>query len=167
MKHQLTELTRYNVWANARIMDALRTLPPEVIDAPVKGSFTSIRKTIYHIWDAQVIWLNRLQGISLNMWPSTEYDDNFAGFDVYFIRQSEDFVRFVETRTDSYFETLCYYKTLEGKEYQTRVWEIVMHVMNHSTYHRGQIIHMFRSLDIHDPVSTDFILYSRGKESGF
>ena len=94
MKQLLISLCDYNVWANKRISSFLQTLPPEFIDSATLSSYSTIRKTIYHIWDAQVIWLSRLQGISLNTWPSGDYGDNFAGYDLYFIQQSEDFLKF-------------------------------------------------------------------------
>lgn len=166
MKELLVEMSAYNVWANRRIIELLHQQPPEQIDTAVSSSFPSIRKTIYHMWDAQVIWLNRMQGISLGTWPSAEYQEQFAGYDVYFLQQSEDFHRFVETRTDSFFATTCFYKAMNGKEYQSKHWEIVQHCMNHSTYHRGQIITMLRTLGVEEVTSTDLIFYLREKESG-
>ena len=82
MKQLLVSFCRYNLWANKKIIDTLQLLPNDIVDAQVNNSFTSIRKTIYHIWDAQVIWLSRMQGISLSTWPSAEYSDDFAGYDL-------------------------------------------------------------------------------------
>ena len=62
MKQLLVSFCRYNLWANKKIIDTLQLLPNDIVDAQVNNSFTSIRKTIYHIWDAQVIWLSRMQG---------------------------------------------------------------------------------------------------------
>ena len=164
MKQLLITLCDYNVWANKSIMAFLQTLPPEFVDATTLSSFPTIVKTIYHIWDAQVIWLNRLQGISLNTWPSEEYGDNFAGYDLYFIQQSEDILKFVETRSESYFDTTCFYKTMNGKENKTLNGHIILHCMNHSTYHRGQIITMLRNLGITNLVQTDIIIYLREQQ---
>ncbi len=165
MKALLTSLSEYNVWANKRIVEMIQSSTEDIIDKPLASSFPSIRKTIYHIWDAQVIWLNRLQGISLNTWPSKEYDDAFAGYDLYFIQQSIDFQRFIQTRSDTYFETTCFYKTLKGDDNQTKHWQIILHCMNHSTYHRGQIITMLRSFGLTDLMSTDYIAYTREIEN--
>lgn len=165
MKALLTSLSDYNVWANKRVVEMIQSSTEDIIDKPLASSFPSIRKTIYHIWDAQVIWLNRLQGISLNMWPSKEYDDAFAGYDLYFIQQSIDFQRFIQTRSDTYFETTCFYKTLKGDDNQTKHWQIILHCMNHSTYHRGQIITMLRSFGLTDLMSTDYIAYTREIEN--
>lgn len=167
MKQLLLSFCRYNLWANKKIIDTLQLLPNDIVDAQVNNSFTSIRKTIYHIWDAQVIWLSRMQGISLSTWPSAEYGEDFAGYDLYFIRQCEDFIQFVETRHESFFESICYYRALGGKEYQTRNGDIVLHCMNHSTYHRGQIITMLRNLEVVTLPSTDFIEYNRSVQENY
>jgi uncharacterized damage-inducible protein DinB len=165
MKEVLINLTRYNVWANKRIIQLLNEVQTDVLNELVPSSFPTIRKTIYHIWDAQVIWLQRMQGISLSVWPSNEYGDDFAGYDLYFIQQSEDFRNFVEQKPESFFTSVCFYKTINGKEYQSLNWEIIMHCMNHSTYHRGQMITMLHELGITNLPATDFIFYLRDKES--
>lgn len=165
MKSLLTSLCDYNVWANKRVVELIQSSPEDIIDKQMESSFPTIRKTIYHIWDAQVIWLNRLQGISLNTWPSKEYDDAFAGYDLYFIQQSIDFQRFIQSRSETYFTTTCFYKTLNGNDNQTKHWQIILHCMNHSTYHRGQIITMLRGIGFTNLISTDYIAYTRELEN--
>ena len=165
MKQLLTSCTDFNIWANRRIVQLVRQMEDGLIDEETPSSFNTIRKTIYHIWGAQVIWLNRLQGISLTEWPSIDQQGNFAGYDLYLIQQSEDFHKHIVQKPESYPETLCMYRVMTGKEYQNRVWQIVMHCMNHSTYHRGQIITMMRTLGITDVIPTDYILYLREMQS--
>ncbi|HNV99847.1 MAG TPA: DinB family protein [Chitinophagales bacterium] len=161
MKELLTSMTAYNVWANRKLVDALMALPVDMLDAEVGGSFNSIRKTIYHIWDAQVIWLSRLQGASPTDWPSKSITDDFSGFDLYFLQQSEDFNRFVETRQETFFDDMCFYRNLNGDTMKTRNGEIILHCMNHSTYHRGQIISYMRQAGITELPHTDFIVFTR------
>lgn len=161
MKEIISSFTAYNIWANQKIIDTLKTVPAELLNAGSGGSFSSIKKTIYHIWDAQVIWLSRLQGISLSCWPSAEYSDDFEGYDVYFIQQCIDFDRFVNSRPASFFEDTTYYRNLKGEELRSRNGDIILHCMNHSTYHRGQIITYLRQGGITELPSTDYIFYKR------
>lgn len=165
MKELLNSYCDYNVWANTAIIQTLSSVSPEIIDKHMGGSFPTIRKTLYHIWDAQVIWLTRLQGSSPSDWPSAMYDDEFAGYDLYFIQQSEDFARFVSSRPEDFFGDMCFYKALNGQEYQTRNGEIILHCMNHGSYHRGQIINYLRMQGVSDLPHTDYIFYSRAKQS--
>ncbi len=161
MQELLSGYTAYNVWANRKMMEALAKVPANLIDEPMGGSFSTIRKTIYHIWDAQVIWLSRLQGSSPATWPSADYGDDFSGYDVYFLQQSEDFHRFVSARPDSYFADMCFYRNLNGDQLKTRNSDIILHCMNHSTYHRGQVITFLRQSGITEVPHTDYIFYLR------
>ena len=53
---------RFNVWANGKIVEILSKVDEKFFDAEVKSSFPTIRKTIHHIWDAELIWFTRLKG---------------------------------------------------------------------------------------------------------
>lgn len=161
MKELLTTFTDYNIWANRRICEMAVRDNGRLLDIPVQHSFPSIRRTLYHIWDAQIIWLSRMQGVSPVEWPSTEYEKQFAGFDLYFIQQSEDFASFVRTRSEAFFHTPCFYRTMRGKECSETHGGIIMHCMNHSTYHRGQVVALLRSLGEDTLQSTDMIEYLR------
>ncbi|HET9314036.1 MAG TPA: DinB family protein, partial [Vicinamibacteria bacterium] len=52
------------------------------------------------------------------------------------------------------------YRNLQGQEFETPLWQMVQHVANHSTYHRGQLVTMFRQLGA-KAVSTDLIAWDR------
>lgn len=52
---------RYNVWANERLTGLFANLPEELADKTIESSFPSVKKTILHIWDAELIWLKRLK----------------------------------------------------------------------------------------------------------
>lgn len=166
MKQLLLTYCKYNLWANQTLINYIQSIEQDIIDTPLESSFPDLRKTIYHIWDAQVIWLSRLQGASPLTWPSMEYGEGFSGFDLYFLRQCEDFIQFISTRSESFFESVSYYKTINGTEQQTRNGEIVLHSMNHSTYHRGQIITMLHNLGFHTLPATDYIVFNRLIEDG-
>lgn len=157
----LKSLTAYNVWANNRIVNFLQQQPETIVNTAVDNSFPSIRKTVYHIWDAQVIWYKRLRGESLTDWPSKQYDDTFEGWQTYFIQQSEEFHFFTENKPDIFFEQHCIYYNLKGEELKETNGNIILHCMNHSTYHRGQIITMLHQMHITHLPSTDFIFYLR------
>jgi uncharacterized damage-inducible protein DinB len=166
MKQLFLSYCKYNLWANRILINSIQSISKDIIDEPLLSSFPTMRKTIYHIWDAQVIWLSRLQGSSPLTWPSAEYGDDFNGFDLYFLRQCEDFIYFVETRNESFFDSMSYYKTINGKEQQTKNGDIILHCMNHSTYHRGQLITMLHNLEIKELPATDYINYCRMVQEG-
>lgn len=163
MKAILTTYVNYNHWANQRIAGILVKLPAEVLDAGVKSSFTSIRKTVHHIWDAELTWMARLRGEKLAWPPSAQFESpGIADF----VITSAGFASFVEAKHEDYFLEECEYKNTKGKPFVTPVNEIIMHCMNHSTFHRGQIVTMLRGLDAgNDLVATDLIVYLREAKS--
>jgi uncharacterized damage-inducible protein DinB len=77
MKQILLDYTQYNMWANKRIIDILKPLTNENIDQDLGGSFNTIRQTIYHIWGAESIWLQRLQLVEHVQIPQESFQGDF------------------------------------------------------------------------------------------
>ena len=160
MKELLKDYTKYNIWANERICKVLEPIP-EVLDKEQKSSFTSIRKTIYHIWDSEFIWIKRLQGKSLNEGPSKTFNGSFLEFQNDFLGGSGKFFMYVINKESRDLEKELSYKNIKGEPFSNKIYYIIQHVVNHSTFHRGQIITMLRNAGVTVLPSTDFIVYIR------
>jgi uncharacterized damage-inducible protein DinB len=160
MSH-LHRLASYNLWANKKICKFILDAGDSIADETIKSSFHSIRKTLYHTWDAQVIWSKRLHGDPANTWPSHNFTGSLSEAASLFIESSEDYVRFTEKMNDSAAESIITYKALDGTAYVSSVEEIIMHVMNHGTFHRGQLISMLRIAGADQLGSTDMIRFFR------
>jgi len=161
LRSQLVMLTKYNLWANTKVSEFLLKLDPALLDKELISSFKTIRATLYHIWDAELIWFTRLNGTSLAAWPSESFDGpNEEAFDL-FTSLSEKFVSFAESCTEEFLQNVIQYTSIEGKNYSNTVYEILTHVMNHSTFHRGQLITMLRNAGYTDLSSTDYITFIR------
>jgi len=161
MKDLLLKYASYNLWANDRVSNLLKGLDASILDKEIPSSFNTIRKTVFHIWDAEYIWLQRLNGLSLSDFPSKQY-----GADTpveKFLETSESFKNFVADLPETEFSGDCVYKNLKGAEFRNPRNEIFQHVFNHSTFHRGQVITLLRNAGVTELPGTDFILYSRGK----
>ena len=163
MKELLINYCKYNLWANTKITDYLKKLTPALLDKELISSFKTIRKTVYHIWDAEQIWYNRLAGISFSNWPSESYKGTDAEFIKMFLEESNKFVEYTEHIAEPELLRRIDYKSLEGKEFSTRISDIILHCMNYSTFHRGQIVTMLRNVGFTELDSTDYIMYSREK----
>jgi len=161
MKQHLSTLSRYNVWANRRMGQYLLEAGPVIADEPLNSSFPTIRKTLYHLWDAQVIWYKRLMGTSVNAWPSQGFTGSLEEAVSAVNTNSDDFVNFCENLKENGEQTLITFHSLDGTAYQNTTEEIILHVMNHSTYHRGQLITMLRSAGFTAVGSTDLIRFYR------
>ncbi len=161
MKSLLTKYTTYNYWANKRIIDKLRSLPEDMLLQEQKNSFRSIHATIMHINDAEIIWMKRLKGISLNKWPSEDFKGTPNEALDRLEASSLDIKNYVMGITDEKLQENISFNSLDGKNYTMKIDEIIQHAVNHSTFHRGQIVTMLRNLDVTGIPSTDFIAYLR------
>ena len=151
----------YNLWANKKIAEVLLQTTASELNKEIVSSFSSIRKTVYHIWDAEFIWLSRINGVSLSSFPSKDFGDDIA-IDS-FLSCSEDWLKSTANQEDAFFDKVCTYKNLKQVEFSNTYAEIILHCMNHSTYHRGQLITLLRQAGKVDLPSTDMIAFFREK----
>lgn len=161
MAHTLTDHLAYNLWANERIGHLLMAQDDALLQAEQKSSFASINKTLFHIWDAEVIWLTRLKGISLTDWPSKTFNGTKADMLHGFIANSVAFKNFIGAQDESFFQKTIGYKSMRGDSHESAVEEILYHVVNHGTYHRGQIVTLLRNAGAQQVVNTDMIAWFR------
>lgn len=164
MKHTLETFTSYNFWANTKITDTLKATEPLVIDKEVKSSFPSIRKTTYHIWGAEELWWKRLHGESLSKVPAMDFARSYTEAVSDFLSVSKKFAELVKEKDESYFQTPNTYKDTRGNTWTNTHWQMIMHCMNHSTFHRGQLITMMRAVGLTTIPATDMIVYFREKK---
>lgn len=167
MKEIYTSYARYNLWANRRMIEAYRKLPEDLVEKQIVSSFPSARLTFLHIWDAEFLWLNRLQGISPGTFPSKEFKGNIG--DVYEQLESSStaFLDFVENQPEEFFGQMLHFKTISFGEQKQLAWQMIHHCLNHSTYHRGQLVTLGRQLGLEKLPPTDLIYYLReGEKTG-
>lgn len=150
----------YNAWANNQFADLLEKLPPEVLDAPVRSSFDTLRKTLFHLLDAEILWLERLQGIERSGWPSESMQPEIV-FDE-MRKSAAAWIAFGNQQRAVDWTKKCAYKNVKGEPFETAVGDIALHCMNHATFHRGQLVTMLRELQAVDTLpKTDYIQYCR------
>jgi len=151
-------MARYNLWADQRITEVLNSIDPLLLDKEVKSSFPTIRLTLGHMYDAEKIWLSRLGGTSLDHWPSK----SLQVFEIdLLLSESKTCLAFVEGLNQQEMNSLCTYQDQKGNSFSQAVWQILTHVFNHATYHRGQIVTILRELEVTDIPATDLIYYLR------
>lgn len=163
MKTILNDYTNYNYWANKKICDLLLTLDNSIIEKDMPSSFRTIKDTVYHIWGAEWIWLLRIEvnNNSLIQSPVKDFAGSFVEAVESFHKVSGEIVKLVSDTDEKELSRNITYQNLAGKEFSNRFYEIIMHCMNHSTFHRGQIITMLRNAGVTDLFSTDLITYYR------
>ena len=146
MKELLTYYCRYNIWANEKLADFFSDKSEELLAQFVENSFPSIRKTVLHILSAERSWLARLQqDVDNNKLLLDEYASTKDIFDQ-LLATSNSFLTFIENQTEDYLNQNLTYNTWNGTAWNMPPKTMIHHCMNHSTYHRGQLITLARQL---------------------
>ncbi len=153
-------LYEYNAWANRRMLDACAELGSEPFTRQLGGSFSTLRETLTHIVWGEWLWLERWNGRSHGPerpWP--EFAD-LASVQKEFEKVDQDLLRFVAGLKGADLERVLDYKTSAGKPSSNPLWQMLSHLANHSTYHRGQVTTLLRQLGA-KAIATDLILFFR------
>lgn len=156
----LTELYAYNGWANARVRNSIEDLDPEVFKRDLGASFGSLQRTVGHLVSAQWNWLRRWKGQSASRPLPSEA---FASPEEANRRWEEvdgALAGFVHGLDAAGLQLSIALTTPQGSPYSSPLWRAMLHVVNHSSYHRGQIAAMLRQVGA-VPQGTDLMLYYR------
>jgi uncharacterized damage-inducible protein DinB len=156
----MRQLYDYNAWANRRAMEAAAALTPEQFTKPLGSSFSSVRDTLAHIYGAEWIWLERFQGRSPASLPDVNQFTNLASFRERWLEQEARLLGFVRGLTQADLDRVMEYKTLKFGVYQNPLWQSMQHLVNHGTYHRGQVTTLLRQLGA-QPILTDLVHFYR------
>jgi uncharacterized damage-inducible protein DinB len=146
----------YNHWANQQFAAWLGTASEEDLNREIESSFSSLKETIFHIWNAEYLWLQTVKNESADNLPSGNFEGSKEELLEGWLQASKHFSEYVKTMTAEDFRAKR--PRSKGNGYTT-IGDMVHHCMNHSTYHRGQIITMGRQAGLEDPPRTDFIYY--------
>ncbi len=155
----------YNSWANHRSLGAAEKLTPEQLAQPLGSSFSSVRDTLAHIYGAEWIWLERFQGRAPSALPDVAQFRDVASLREQWLQHEDRLLAFVSGLTQSDLDRVMEYKTLKFGIYSNPLWQSMQHLVNHGTYHRGQVTTMLRQLDA-QPVLTDLMHFYRERAVG-
>lgn len=150
----------YNAWANQRALDSVAPLPVEQFTRPLGSSFASLRDTLAHIWGSQWVWLERFQGRSPAALPDVGQFPDLSALRGRWDDDEERLQKFVSSLTQEDLNRVLSYRTMKFGEYRNPLWQSMQHMVNHSTYHRGQVATLLRQLNA-KPISTDLMHFYR------
>ncbi len=153
-------LFEYNSWANRKILDACVLLPDHQFTRDMGSSFRSVRDTLVHILGAEWLWLERWNGRMPAALPSAADFPDLTSVRRRWSEVERDLQKFVSSRTAEDLERVQEIKTTDGRVFKHPLWQMLQHLANHSTYHRGQVTTLLRQLDV-PAVATDLIAFYR------
>lgn len=153
----------YDEWATKRVLDMLSPLSEEQFKKDLSSSHGGIHGTAAHIYAADWIWFERWKGNAPTSLFKAEDAPSVQAlkerWDVHF----KEIRQFISTLNDQKLQSPLAYKDIKGNPYNQPLYHQMQHKVNHSTYHRGQIITMLRQIGA-KPQSTDLINYYRLKQ---
>ncbi len=163
MKKIFLQYAEYNVWANKRMTDTIVNLTDEQINMEISSSFSSIYKTLAHLWDAEIIWWQRIKLVEQINRPGEDFTGSVLELGNNLIKQSQQWKEWIELTTDALLEHEFIYRDSKKVQFKQPVNETLLHLFNHQSYHRGQLITMFRQVGMENVPNTDFITFCRKK----
>ena len=159
MKRHFAMMAAYNRWANVRLYDMAAALPDELYRKPIDVYFKSLHGTLNHILTADRIWMYRLEGKGDH--PSRLnaiiYDD-IASLRTARVAEDQRIVSFVDNLDDADFEKQREFQTLNGTPQRKYVRDILAHMFNHQTHHRGQAHAALTVLGVSEPAPLDLLI---------
>jgi uncharacterized damage-inducible protein DinB len=150
MSDYFLRMFAYHNWANRRALDSI---------AGLDGNDAQPRRYFAHILGAQKLWLLRIQGSNLTgaeVWPDLSFEECLALGAEMELKWKE----YLETMDGEELNRSVAYTNSKGDGFVNTVEEIITHMFNHGTYHRGQIASKVREMG-GTPASTDFIVFMR------
>ena len=159
-KDALGRLLDYTRWANHRIVRAAATLTLDEFRRDLNSSHGGVRGTLVHMMWAELIWLERWKGLpNPRPFDESEFADVLALRERWNALDEHRSAWLAELPADGP-AAIIRYKTLDGKPYEQLLWQLVQHVANHASYHRGQVTTFLRQLGA-KAVNTDMVTWDR------
>jgi uncharacterized damage-inducible protein DinB len=155
----LREHIDYSAWASRRLVEMLDRIPVDHLAHDFQTADRSILGTLVHVFGADRIWLSRVSGETSNPFlTQADYDLKVLQIDWPLLYGK--WRKWVGQLSDETAAQPIAYRDMKGNAYVNPAWEIVLHVVNHATHHRGQAAGFLRSLG-HTPPPLDLIRFYR------
>lgn len=180
--HDIHTLYAYNRWANLRMFSVLEKLSGEQFNASIQSSFPSIRESVFHIFAAEWIWLKRwkgtspvatqpVTGVSFEMWkglraggvPPPLALSTVAELRAFCDSLEEERQQFLRGLAEDVLQAPLNYSDTSGAPHSLPLAQLMQHVVNHGTYHRGQVTTLLRQAGA-QTIATDMVYFFRDRQ---
>jgi uncharacterized damage-inducible protein DinB len=164
MKALLQQYAEYNIWANKILFDRIGKLSESQLHQEIANSFPSVYKTIVHMWQAEDIWWQRHKLVENIAALSETFTGDFTELTTGLAKQSHLWKQWVDAASEAQL-THVFAFVRNKEQYKIQVNDMLLHLFNHATFHRGQLVTLLRQLGETDKIpSTDFSTWCRQKK---
>ena len=149
----------YNAWASGRVLDAAARLSSEELSRDFKTADGTVLDTLVHTFAADRLWFSRVEGKPRERFIE-ERDRSLSVLQEEWPAVHERWRSWAASLSDEAAMAHLSYVDLKGRQWQQALWQIVLHVVNHGTHHRGAVSGFIRSMG-HTPPVLDLIAFYR------
>jgi uncharacterized damage-inducible protein DinB len=158
-KQYFTALATYNSWANDKAMDWLSQISDEQWEQPLTSSFSSVRQTAVHIASAEKIWIDFWTKAPAAIYLSAHFDGSKNDLIDIWKTASVGMQNFIKNCPEENYADPVTFVYPRGGSGQLHYWQTFAHSINHSTYHRGQLVTLLRQAGFDKLSSLDQVTY--------
>ena len=151
---------QFHHWASQRIVQASRSLSPEQLQKDHGTAFHSVFGTLVHIYQADAAWFGRINGNPDSQTSTYPPKSDLAGLSSDWFALLDRAVDWSSKLSEADWSKIISYKDSRGSAHQTALLPILMHLVNHGSYHRGQVSQLLRQSGV-TPPATDLIMFYR------
>lgn len=155
---QTRQLLLYTLWADRLVRDAAREVRPEDLTREAGVSFGSLLGTMVHMLALQRLWISRFTGQAPPALPTPKDLPDFLSLAVAWEETHAELEAFLAPLSEEQLAAEITWTSTEGQTYTRPLWQPVFHMVNHATYHRGQVASLLRQLG-YQPPTTDMIYF--------
>jgi uncharacterized damage-inducible protein DinB len=152
------ELLLYMLWADRLMLKAVREVRPEDLTRDTGTSFGSLLGTMGHMVVAMKLWLARFSGSRLERVPAPADFPDLPSWIQGWEETASGIEAFLASLTDEQLAAPLTWTTTSGETHTRPLWQPTIHLVNHATYHRGQVVSLLRQMG-YTPPSTDLVYY--------
>lgn len=163
MKILLSQFAAYNLWANELLVGCIKKLPDALQKQTVNSSFPSLCATLQHMLVAESVWFQRIKLLEPVVPPQIDINNDCHEVAAALLQQSKQWHAWIEQAPLHMFDHEFIYHNTKNEKFKQPVFQVLLHVFNHNTFHRGQLVTMLRQLGVQPIPATDFIEWSRKK----
>jgi uncharacterized damage-inducible protein DinB len=159
--HEIRLLLDYHYWARDRVLDAVDAISRDDFVVARGSSFSSIRDTLAHTHFAEWAWYERWNGNSPTALPDLAQFADPASLRTAWEGLQTRVRAFIDPMNDTDLQRSLQYRLFSGATGSSVMWQMVQHVVNHASYHRGQVTTMLRQAGATPAKSMDLITFYR------
>jgi uncharacterized damage-inducible protein DinB len=157
------EEIEHHYWARDSQLHACESLTVEQFLSPIGGSFSSVRDTFAHMVAVEWLWLERWRGTSPKALIPVEDFPTLAAVSNRWKAVEQELRGYLSNLNDSDLDHSLTCTSTRGEVWTYPQWRMIVHLLNHQSYHRGQVTNHLRMLGVQPPRG-DFLV---GLDAGF